>query len=628
MKQSRITALLLAAVLLLSLFAGCAEDSVTSTTAARISENSSQSDSASEPVTAEPTTAAPETAAQETAAPETVEVPVRYRLGADYGPAHNGEKISMLRLAEMPYVHQDAEQLIADYDALIERAKTSLDTDALLAAYFDLEYRQMQFDSMYTLAAFRNDLNTTDSYYEAEYNYCVAQSNLLSDKYAALMQAFAASPCRSILEREYDGFYFDYYANYNPDGGAEYLELQQQESKLLEQYHALISAPSVTYAGETKLLNEWKKSDSVEIRDAAYSAYIEQYHDEIGALYLEIVRVRQQLAAASGYENYIDFIYDSFGRDYTPEEAELFLSDVRHNLVPVANALYERDPNFHLGYSDTLNEDPIALLSTAAEQMGGPIWDACRFLSAYELYDLSPTPEKRDRSFVTYLTEYEAPIIFINPLKYRDVYGSISHEFGHFVDCFVHYGMYDDTETTETFSQAMVYLALANAALPEEEKAEALRMSLAELLLERIIERCTYADFELWVYSEDPEALTLEKLDEIYEQCCLNDGHRVPYADAIRPMSWVRDLYFFDNPGYVISYPISAVASLQICQKEAGKPGAGVAAFYRLLGCADGRYFFQDAVTIAGLKNPLRQKYKNSPLADIAAFLKKALELP
>lgn len=289
MKQSRITALLLAAVLLLSLFAGCADSPAgTSTTAARVAEESSSQPGS----TTETGTAEAATAAAETAAPENDEGLVRYRPNWDYGPEHRGEKISMLRLAEMPYVHQDAEQLIADYDALIERAKTSLDTDALLAAYFDLEYRQMQFDSMYTLAAFRNALNTTDSYYEAEYNYCVAQSNLLSDKYAALMQAFAASPCRSILEREYDGFYFDYYANYNPDGGAEYLELQQQESKLLEQYHALISAPSVTYAGETKLLNEWKKSDSVEIRDAAYSAYIEQYHDEIGALYLEIVRVR------------------------------------------------------------------------------------------------------------------------------------------------------------------------------------------------------------------------------------------------------------------------------------------------------------------------------------------------
>ena len=120
MRQSRITALLLALALLLSLFAGCAEDSVTSTTAARISEISSQSDSALEPVTAEPTTAA-----QETAAPETVEVPVRYRLGADYGPAHNGEKISMLRLAEMPYVHPDVEQLAADFDSLSMQAMTS-----------------------------------------------------------------------------------------------------------------------------------------------------------------------------------------------------------------------------------------------------------------------------------------------------------------------------------------------------------------------------------------------------------------------------------------------------------------------------------------------------------------------
>lgn len=623
MKHPRITALLLALALLLSLFAGCAEDSVTSTTAARISENSSQSDSASEPITAEPTTAA-----QETAAPETVKVLVRYRLGADYGPAHNGEKISMLRLAEMPYVHPDVEQLAADFDSLSMQAMTSDDADALLAAYFDLEYRYMQFGSMYALAEFRYSMDTTDSYWTQEYDYFVSQSPILWDKEAAMLRALAASPCRSELERLYDGFYFDYYSDYGENANTDYMELQAQENELLRQYHALTGASSVSYAGETKLLNDWQKSDSVEIRDGAYSAYIEQYHDRLGTLYLELVRVRQKLAAAVGYDSYIDYVYDTFGRDYTPTDAKEFLSDVRTNLVPLADALYERDPALHLGYSDALDQDPVTLLGTAAEKMGGPVLEAYRFLAAYELYDLSPTPEKRDVSYMTYVAEYEAPIIFINPLKHPDVYSTLSHEFGHFVDCYVHNGLYDDTETTETFSQAMVYLALANAELPEDEKAEALRMALTELLLERIIERCTYADFELRVYAEDPETLTLEKLDAIYEQCCLDDGHRVPYPEGVRPLSWVRDDYFFDSPGYVISYPCSAVASLQICQKEAEKPSDGVAAFCRLLNYADGWYSFQYALPAAGLKNPFAQKNKTNPLVEIAAFLKEALELP
>ena len=125
-----------------------------------------------------------------------------------------------------------------------------------------------------------------------------------------------------------------------------------------------------------------------------------------------------------------------------------------------------------MGYSDALDEDPVALLSGAAEKMGGSIAEACRFLTAYELYDLAPTPEKRNRSFTAYLSEYESPLIVIHPLKHPDVYSTLSHEFGHFVDCYVHNGLYDDTETTETFSQAMVYLALANAELPEEEDEE------------------------------------------------------------------------------------------------------------------------------------------------------------
>lgn len=598
MKHLRFAALLSAAALLLSLLAGCADSPAgKASTAAPAAESHAQA----------------------------TDAPLRFRRG--YGPKHDGKTVSMLRLADMPYVRPDAEQLIADYEALSEQAKTSADPEALLAAYFDLEYRVMQFNSMFTLAVFRSNLNTTDSDYAAEYSYCTAQRAILLDQEAALMRALAASPCRNELEQLYDGFYFSYYENYDPDADTGYLDILQQENELLEQYHALTGAPSVTYAGETKLLNQWMRSDSTEVRDGAYSAYIEQYHDRLGTLYLELVRVRQQLAAAMGYENYLDYTYDNYGRDYSPADAEAFLADVRQYLVPVADALYARDPKLHLGYSDALDQDPVTLLGTAAEKMGGPVLEAYRFLAAYELYDLSPTPEKRDVSYMAYVAEYEAPIIFINPLKHQDVYGSLSHEFGHFVDSYVHCGSYDDLETAETFSQAMVYLALANAALPENVKAKALRMSLTELLLERIIERSTYADFEQRVYTMDPAELSLEKLDAIYEQCCLDDGHRVPYPDGIRPMSWVRDLYFFDYAGYVISYPLSAVASLQICQKEAEKPGAGVASFCRLLGFANGWYSFREALNYADLESPFRASYQESILPGIADFLKEALEL-
>ena len=617
--HTRLAAALLAVCLLC---AGCDKADVPAVTNAP-AQTTVQTSTVPETVPAEP---AP--VATESAAPEADGIPVRCRTGMDYGPEHDGETISMVRLADMPYVRPDVEQLIEDYDALIEQSKTSSNADALLAAYFDLEYRVMQYYTSYNLAWFRSDLNTTDSYYEAEYAYCSAQDPILWDKEVSLMRALAVSPCRGELERRYDGFNFDYYEKYDSEADAGYLSFLQQEDELLEQYHALTGAPAVSYAGETKLLNEWMQSDSAKLRDGAYSAYIEQYHDEIGTLFLELVRVRQQLAAALGYESYMDYVYDNYGRDYTPEDAEAFLADVRQYLVPVADALYARDPELRLGYTDALDEDPVALLATAAKNMGGPIWEAFRFLDAYELYDLSPTPEKRDRSYIIYLPAYESPIIFINPLKHPDVYDSLSHEFGHFVDCYVQKGQLDDVETSETFSQAMVYLALANAELPADVKAEALRMSLTELLLERIIERSTYADFERQVYAIDPAELSLERLDAIYEQCCLDDGHRVPYPDEIRPKSWVRDLYFFDNAGYVISYPLSAVASLQICKKEAEQPGAGVAAFCRLLNFANGWYPFQDVLPCAGLQSPFRQNYNNqSPLVDIAAFLRQALDL-
>ena len=138
----------------------------------------------------------------------------------------------------------------------------------------------------------------------------------------------------------------------------------------------------------------------------------------------------------------------------------------------------------------------------------------------------------------------------------------------------------------------MQYLAFAYAdPFTDSERAENLRATLSDLLVYAILRQAAFAEFELRAYSLEPEELTPERLDAIYGQCIEDYGLSELGSIWTNSMFWIAYGHFFNVPGYVISYSVSAVASLQICRMEAEEPGSGVAAFIRLLGRTHGKKF-------------------------------------
>lgn len=114
-----------------------------------------------------------------------------------------------------------------------------------------------------------------------------------------------------------------------------------------------------------------------------------------------------------------------------------------------------------------------------------------------------------------------------------------------------------------------------------------------------------------------PEELTLDQIDAIYGQCMADYGLVDPDRVDSVCMNWIAYHHFFDFPVYVISYCSSAVASLQICRLEAEEPGAGVAAFCRLLNRTHGNKFAA-VLAEAGLDSP----FESATLEKTAEFLK------
>ena len=576
MDRDRIIALLLAAVLLGACFVGCSKKPTEAI------------------VTPGPTV---EAATEVPASEGPFAVPVRMNNGGDLSFLTEAA-LSVPKLSEMTYARPDTEKLISEIETLIDSAPGYDSADGLLRAYYEIAIRLHNYETMYQLSYYRFCLDPDDDHYADEYGFCDEQYVIVEEKKGALYAALAASPFRNELEQacfgegffaEYDGF---------SEADEQYFALKQRENELLFEYYELSAN-----------------------NDPETDAEIQWWHETVGGIFIELVKVRQQIAAAKGFDNYMDYIYASeYKRDYTTEQAREFLDQVRAQLVPLMQD--SRIANEFSVYSMTDESMSMEFLSSAAENMGDPVWEAFRFMSGHELYDIESSPKKMDIGYTSYLPDYEAPFIFIDPDS-KALTSTLFHEFGHFADAYCGYGFSDSYEISETYSQAMQYLAYDYAdGFTDSQRARNLRATLSDLLVYSVLRQGAFGDFELRAYSLEPEELTIDKLDAVYEQCIRDYGLFDYGGFDFKSIYWCFYGHFFGYPGYVISYSVSAVASLQICRMETEEPGAGVEAFRRLLGRSRG-VRFSAFLNEAGLDSP----FDADTMTKTAAFLKKAFGL-
>ena len=375
---------------------------------------------------------------------------------------------------EMEYLRPDMSAISADFDAVndaLDGGDIDAVSDALDACYLDY----YNFDTMYTIADIRSCQDVYDSYYADEVSWCGESFAAVQQKMEDMFYACAASDLAQELEENYfwEGFtddYSDWSQSYYNDAA---VELMQRESALVSEYRAL-AAESAASLGETSGVGSYMQT----IRN------YEKYNEDFARIYIELVRVRQELAAQFGmdYEQMQYSFY--FERDYTPEQAAQYVADIRSYMVPVYEEVMEASPYDDI-YYDYLDEDELlSVLGSVTELMGGDVKAAFDFMTKYELCDVSLNSSKATMSFQTYLSNYEAPFLFLDPYGDTEDILTLSHEFGHYVDAFVNYNASETIDMSECYSQAMEYLALGyyDEVLGEDEADNLRRMKLLDTL--------------------------------------------------------------------------------------------------------------------------------------------------
>lgn len=520
---------------------------------------------------------------------------------------------------DMPYECPDP----AAFRALADQLHTVLLSEGgyrrAVALLGELFTRYYSASTMLTIADIHSCQDLTDETWAAEYGNCLSA---LTDIHQIMEEVYldcGASSYGARLEREFfgEGFMAEYGEDAESMLSENYVNLVEQENELLLAYRELVAAPTINVSGNEVPLSDalydvWGERDYNNL----LNAYYEKYNPLLGELYLRLMEVRKAQASELGYGSCAEMMFDiGFDRDFGVEEGRAFIDSIRRYLLPVYQNRMDDERQMQLmeGY---VSEDQLyGVLETVAHGLGGEIAQAYDFMRRNELCDLAMSDVKANMSYQTYLDDYDAPFLFVCPYGDRTDVITVTHEFGHYAEAYISYGAYRSMDLAEVYSQSMQFLALEKlrGVLGEYGIAELRMLNLYDIL-DTLVWQSAYAEFEDRAFAM--EAPSVEKLNALMDE--IGKEYGLSGGDDGFGLTWVDITHFFEQPFYVISYPVSGICALEIYEHELAD-GSGLDDYLRLVDSEE--IGILGAAEEAGLQNPLTQ----ARVQDIAAFLDREL---
>ncbi len=479
--------------------------------------------------------------------------------------------------SQMEYTRPDMGEMEQAVQDCIDSGETETEVAPLLDKIWKFYGLYNSFYTQYNLANIRYFQDMTDTYWEGEYSFCSQNMSTAEALLEELYISLAKCPLKDALEED-KAFGEGFFDGYGGDAlwDENFIQMVNEEALLEEEYYDLCAQAQGT---------------------AYYSdEYFETYGTKMAQVYVELVALRQDIAEYAGYVDYPSFAYEFYHyRDYTPQQAEAYLEEIRRELVPI----YKESEKRGLANSNTFcdTKETFSYVEDCANAMGGAVQNAFTLLKTAGLYDLTHSENKYDGSFEVFLTDYAVPFVFVSPGMSEYDKLTFAHEFGHFCNDYAAGGTLVGIDVAEFFSQGMEYLSLCYGNADQE----LIQMKMADSL-RTFVEQAAYAAFEQQVYALEDEELTVAAVYDLYEQVGTDYGFDSWGWDN---RDFVIVEHFFTDPLYIISYVVSNDAAFQLYQMEQKQSGAGLDLYKEQL--TTEQMNFLSFVESAGLESPFAQ---------------------
>ncbi len=496
--------------------------------------------------------------------------------------------------SDMEYWHYEPDAFYDGVDELAAQADGANEA-AVIRLYEELYEEYTVIDTLDAIAYIRYSADVTDEYWSGETLYCGAILAEMNDALCTACHEVMLGPCRDGFSAYVGPDAADVFLSYEPMTERE-AELTERELELVNEYYERINdADDATYMyrGETWTFDMIQGFRGRNLAYQDYDSYLEVFYglqktvnDAVGPIFTELVSVRTELARLAGYDNYIDYAYELvYGRDYAPEDAQLLCDTVKE----LAPAYYEELYYSDLWYSTDIpspvmsGQELVSVLGRYTGLIDPALETSWQYFSDHGLYDLAAGGDRMDGAYTTGLSRYGSGFIFATLDGSCCDFGTLSHEFGHFTNEYLHPApnvltSVGQMDLLEIHSQGLEALLTEYYDQIYAQGGDIAAFITLGNMFESILDGCIYDEFQRRIYAE-PD-MSLDGINRLFAAVCAEYGSYEPLGVDY---SWVYVLHNFEAPLYYISYATSALAALQIWALARQDLQAGIDAYMAVL---------------------------------------------
>lgn len=531
---------------------------------------------------------------------------------------------------DLTYFDDVTEEEFDDFTVRLEAAVTDIgnadQVDDLIDEMEDMARRMMANSVIANIYA------TLDAENQ-EYNDLVTHYDELAvdlnDKIQQTYRMIAESACSEVLHaRVEDEDDWQDILEYEPMT-EEQKELANRETELSLKYDELYIADYTVNINGTDYdmdtISEAYEAGEISVEEyfTGFADILDQRNQTLGELFLELVEVRTQIAQSYGYDNYADYAYEEiYERDYSPEDLTEYRRQVIEYIVPLEHDLYDllmADTSYDAMWEAEMSEEEcLENLERYLPEISDDMLISYRYMVDHGMADLSIDEQKAPGGYTTQIYVYNAPFMFNCADGTISDMGTLIHEFGHYNQMYFASEdewlySYNNLDVAEIHSQGLELLFLDHSDDIYGENAYAIKLYTLMNMAYACVEGVKEDAFQYEVYS-NPEGLTVEKLNEIYYDCCeeygaldFNNSYYLGmygFMDADEISEWVEIPHTFQSPLYYVSYSVSMAAVEELWDIILDDRDEGISIYLDLVekGMVDS---YTDVLSDTGLNNPI-----------------------
>ncbi len=488
-----------------------------------------------------------------------------------------------IHFSQMPTELHNTDKLYSDLAKLEALCVNKENKDKVLASYKEISD---EMDLIYTASTINEiyyNKDVTNKKYAEQKNYYDKINLESTDKAYTVFKTVMDSPCGSYLE--------------------EFVGSDIAES--MKTFEAMSEESSELAIQESELVQKYDQLNAVKYNSP------EEKNKALGEVFKELVVVRDQIAKESGYDNYLDYVYESqFSREYSASDFEKVRKSVKRYIIPIyaqySASITEEDGELVDAIKGNSGEYVLDKLEPHMKAFMPELNESFSYMRKYGLYDIDADEKKMDGGYTCFLNSYKVPFIYNYPYNtYRD-YKDMIHELGHFNNMFFYeehvissdaYSM----DVMEIQSQALELMFSEFAdSIYGKEVAESAKKIIRTEMLATVMDGSVIDEFETEVY-KNPK-MSLEEMNRTFKHINTSYGLDYDENETDQDYLWTDIPHVFHSPGYYASYAISMLSAFDIWTKYLDNPDTAKD-MYRTISLESYNMTYEDAIAQAELLN-------------------------